>query len=255
MRGFVTRRAAQTALRERLREVSSGQHVAPDTETLATWIERWLEAERTQVRPSTWQSYARNLRVHVVPALGDKRLQHLRPSDFSALYARMLAEARADHARGSGLSPRTVAYVHTIVRKCLQAAVESEGVLASNPAAKVKAPRGSSRAQRHEAVRAWSATELRAFLDRTSHQRHHVAWYLLATTGLRRGEALGMSWGAVDFEAGTVSVRRTLVDVLVVSRFGRIPKRTADAGLCSSMPAPSPSSARTGRRRARSDCR
>ncbi len=166
------------------------------------------------MRPSTWQSYSRNLRVHVLPALGDKRLQHLRPSDFSALYARLLTEGRVDHAHGAGLSPRTVQYVHTIVRKCLQAAVDSEGVLSINPAAKVKAPRGSSRADRHEAVRAWSATDLRAFIDRSSHQRHHAAWYLLATTGLRRGEALGLSWGAVDLDAGTISVRRTLIDVL-----------------------------------------
>ncbi|MGN6606407.1 MAG: Arm DNA-binding domain-containing protein [Jatrophihabitans sp.] len=66
VRGFETRRAAQATLRERLRDIANGQHVAPDTETLAMWAERWLAAERNQVRPATWSSYSRNLRVHVV---------------------------------------------------------------------------------------------------------------------------------------------------------------------------------------------
>src|SRR5689334_13017426 len=57
VRGFETRRAAQAALRERLRDTANGQHVAPDTQTLATWAEQWLTAERSQVRPATWSSY------------------------------------------------------------------------------------------------------------------------------------------------------------------------------------------------------
>ncbi len=101
VRGFATRREANRVLRERLTEVEGGRHVAPDGETLAAWMERWLVAERTQVRPSTWESYARNLRLHVLPTLGGKRLQHLRPSDLSALYARLLDVGRADHAQGT----------------------------------------------------------------------------------------------------------------------------------------------------------
>ena len=67
-RGFKSRREAQTALRQRVTDAEAGQHVAPDAETLADWVERWLVAEKTQVRASTWSSYARNLRLHVVPA-------------------------------------------------------------------------------------------------------------------------------------------------------------------------------------------
>ncbi len=214
VRGFTSRREANRALRERLAEAESGRHVAPDSETLATWIERWLLAEQTQVRPSPWQSYARNLRLHVLPALGDKPLQKLRPSDLAALYARLLLEGRADHAKGTGLSPRTVRYIHTILRKSLQAAVDEEGLLTSNPADKAKAPRTTASADRHEQLRYWTGQHLGEFLRRTAHQRHHQAWLLLATTGMRRGEALGLAWADVDLEVGRLYVRRTLVDVL-----------------------------------------
>ncbi len=213
VRGFTTKGEAQRVLRERLQEAHQGKHVAPDAITLSDWAGTWLEGERTQVRPSTWMSYERNLRIHVLPTLGAKRLQHLRPSDLSSLYTRLLETGRADHAAGTGLSPTTVRYVHTIVRKCLQAAVEVEGLLQGNPAAKAKPPKASASGDRHAAFRAWTAQQLEAFLKRTAHQRHHTAWHLLALTGMRRGEVLGLTWEALDLEAGTLSVRRALVDL------------------------------------------
>ncbi|MCU1692489.1 MAG: Phage integrase [Frankiales bacterium] len=213
-RGFKTRREAQTALRQRVAEAEAGQHVAPDAETLADWVERWLVAEKTQVRPSTWSSYSRNLQLHVVPALASKRLQHLRPSYLSGLYARLLEGGRADHASGRGLSPRTVRYIHTILRKCLQGAVDEEGLLQTNPAAKAKPPKASASGDKHTKISYWTGPQVGQFLERTAYQRHHAAWLLLATTGMRRGEALGLAWADLDLEVGRLSVRRTLVDLL-----------------------------------------
>ena len=102
------------------------------------------------------RSYARNLRLHVVPALGHKRLQQLRPSDLSGLYARLLEDGRADHAAGKGLSPRTVRYIHTGLRKCLQSAVDEEGLLHANPADKAKAPKVSASGDKHTKVSYWT---------------------------------------------------------------------------------------------------
>ncbi|MGN6609146.1 MAG: site-specific integrase [Jatrophihabitans sp.] len=101
----------------------------------------------------------------------------------------------------------------TILRKCLQAAVDQEGLLAVNPAAKVKPPRVEARADRHQTVQAWTSDQVGAFLARSRHQRHHVGWHLLVMTGMRRGEALGLGWDAIDLDLGAVSIRRTLVDV------------------------------------------
>lgn len=212
-RGFATRKEAQKELRERLRNVEKGVHVARSVQTLAEWIDLWIKAERTQVRPSTWASYDRNLRIHVVPSLGSRKLQGLTPSDFSALYAQLVASGRADHAAGSGLSRRTVIYIHCIVRKCLQAAVDQGGLIASNPVAKAKPPKLSASGDRHEQLRYWNAAQLGEFLRRSRHQRHHAAWLVLATTGMRRGEALGLTWPEVDLDGQRLHVRKSLVDV------------------------------------------
>src|SRR5262249_52493938 len=163
-------------------------------------------------RPSTASSYERNLRLHVLPTLGFKPLQAIRPSDLTTLYADLLTSGRLNgrgERCGTGLSVRSVQYVHTIVRACLQAAVDGD-LLARNPADRATPPRPSSESA-IVPIHAWTSDELRAFLERTAPQRHHVAWHVLAMTGMRRGEVLELTWSALDLDNGTLSVRRTLV--------------------------------------------
>ncbi|HLM92248.1 MAG TPA: site-specific integrase [Gaiellaceae bacterium] len=61
-----------------------------------------------------------------------------------------------------------------------------------------------------KAPKTWTAAELRAFLAHTENDRLVAAWRLAASTGLRRGEVLGLAWDAVDLEGGRVAVRQTL---------------------------------------------
>ncbi len=56
----------------------------------------------------------------------------------------------------------------------------------------------------------WSAEQLRAFVAHVRNDRLAAMWQLLATTGLRRGEALGLQWRDADLDAATVFVHRNL---------------------------------------------
>jgi integrase len=211
-RRFDTYREARTWLSLTRTEVAQQRFVQPVRTTLEQWVDQWVPVMRTRVRPSTADSYERNLRLHVLPTLGAKPLQAIKVADLTNMYARLLTSGRVGSSgTGDGLSARSVAYVATITRACLQAALEGD-LLNRNPADRAKPPRAA--AEMRPAIQAWTATELAAFLDRTAHQRHHVAWRLLAMSGLRRGECLGLAWEAVGLDAGTISVRRTLVDVV-----------------------------------------
>jgi integrase len=210
-RRFPTYREARAELTKTLGELGTGTYVEPSRLTLAQWVEQWAPILRSRVRPSTAASYERNLRLHAVPSLGGRQLQSLKPADLTALYARLRTDGRADHARGVGLSIRSVAYLHTIVGRCLEDAVDG-GLLQSNPARKAKPPKAAAEVGTREPVRTWPREILAAFLAANRAHRHHPVWLLLATTGLRRGEALGLAWSAVDLEAGRLQVTRTLVD-------------------------------------------
>jgi integrase len=80
------------------------------------------------------------------------------------------------------------------------------GKLARNPASAADPPSlPRSRAT------SWSARELRAFLDHVADDRLAALWRVAATTGMRRGEALGLTWRCVDLEGGRLEVVQQLV--------------------------------------------
>lgn len=56
----------------------------------------------------------------------------------------------------------------------------------------------------------WTAEELGRFLSSVSDDRLYAAFVLLATTGMRRGEVLGLRWADVDLRAGHLSVKQTI---------------------------------------------
>lgn len=86
-------------------------------------------------------------------------------------------------------------------------------LLQTKPARRAEVPKPSSTGRRHEQMRTWSQQDLGHFLELTRQHPHHSAWLLLATTGLRRGEALGVAWSSVGLDDGRLSVTRTLVDL------------------------------------------
>jgi integrase len=203
-RGFATRRDAQRELTRVLASVDDRAYVEPKRQTLATFLtETWLPAVQHTIKPSTFESYSRNIRIHIAGRpIGRRRLQQLGPADLNALYAQLLAGDQ-EHRR---LSPRSVAYVATILHHALRDAVRWHAIV-RNPADAADPPRPTSRPE----MRTWKAHELARFLDGVAEDRLSGAWWLLATTGMRRGEVLGLRWQDVDLDAGRLTISRTLV--------------------------------------------
>ena len=69
------------------------------------------------------------------------------------------------------------------------------------------------RIQRHRELQVWSAADVTAFLQHIAEDRLAAIYVLAATTGMRRGELLGLRWQDVDLESEPprLQVRRSLV--------------------------------------------
>ena len=205
-RGFATRREAQEAL-DRLRvNAREGTYVALHQLTLAAYLDSWLETMQVAGKAvSTLASYRRNVRVHVVPAVGGLRLQALTAAHLDHLYARLLADGRRDG--GGGLKPRTVRYVHTIIRKALSDA-RRKGLITRNVADDATPP--SAKASRAPEMCFWTPGQLRQFLAATAGDEHAPLWRLVSMTGMRVGEVCGLRWETVDLDGSRLEVRRQL---------------------------------------------
>ena len=205
-----TRRDAERLLAELVKKSHDGDYRAPDRVTLGQYLlDRWLPTKQTQLRPSTFESYRCNIVNHVVPSIGSVLLQRLTPEHLDAFYADLLASGRQNGTAG-GLSVKTVRNIHTVLHKALSDAAR-KGTVARNVALLADPPRLSS-ARRPE-MKVWDAKQLAQFVREMAGHRLYPAFYLLANTGMRRGEVLGLRWKDVDLERATLSVSRSLVSV------------------------------------------
>jgi len=207
--GYRTKRDAERALSEIVASVHAGNYLEPTKQTLSEFAREWLVAIKPTIRPSTHHSYSRNLTLHVLPQLGSVQLRHIDAGTLNTLYAALLANGRKNYA-GGGLSPRSVQHVHAIVRRTLRDAVKW-GRLVRNPADAADPPKATADSRPESTV--WTAAQLRTFLERTRTSRFAAAYHLIATTGLRRGEALGLRWQDLDLDNDKASIRQTVIAI------------------------------------------
>ena len=200
---------AKEALTELLGNVAKGSYVPNSRQTLAEFVEvDWLPA--LNVRPSTASSYARNLRLHVLPAIGSVQLQAIDSAHLNRVYRTLVTSGHRGHRAGEGLSPRSVRYVHTIVHRVLRDAVKWNR-LTRNPADAADPPRARDAKEAAPEMRTWNGQQLGTFLRWVADDRYGSAFHFAATTGMRRGEILGLCWGDIDLDAGKVTVQRALI--------------------------------------------
>lgn len=127
-----------------------------------------------------------------------------------AALVRRKVEAMPAADRGEGLSPKSVGQVHTILKRALKDAVRRNRIV-RNPADTVDPPKRVVRPE----LKAWDADTVARFLDLSEAEGDRLAplWGFLVTTGVRRGEALGLRWSDVDLEAGTARIVQTISSV------------------------------------------
>jgi integrase len=208
--GGRTRKEAERVLGDLVKRQHDGDYRAPDRVTLGVYVvERWLPTKRSQLRPSTFDSYERNIKNHVLPRLGSIPLQRLTAEDLDAFYADLLASGRLN-GKSKGLSAKSVRYIHTIVRKAL-ADAHRKGTVVRNVADVADPPKPSAGTKPE--MRAWAAEQLRQFLEEIADHRFFAAYFLAANTGMRRGEVLGLRWQDVDLERSRLSIRQALVNI------------------------------------------
>jgi len=127
---------------------------------------------------------------------------------LNALYAHLSADGRTGASgRTGGLSAKTVRNVHGLLHRAFRDAIRWRR-LAVNPCDAADQPRKAS-----PEMKAWTTAELGRFITVTAGDRDGAVWRLLATTGMRRGELLGLRWADVDLDGKMFTIRQTVTMV------------------------------------------
>ena len=201
--GFPTKRAAEAALDQVLTDVREGTAVGRQSMSVAAYLDDWLDGQRQRLKETTWSSYEVAVN-RIKGGLGESKLKALAPLDIERFYT-VLAETGS--RAGRPLSPKSVRNTHVVLRKAL-ADAERLGLVPRNAAAAAKPPAVGS--VEHLT---WSSDQLVLFFDHVAADRFLAAYVLAATTGMRRGEVLGLRWSDVDLDAGQLAVLQTVTTV------------------------------------------
>jgi integrase len=168
---------------------------------------------RRGLKVSTTRGYRTLASLYIPAELTRRPIDRIATAEVDALYDDLLRRGRRN---GSGLKPITVRKVHLILRATFDRAVK-RGIVSSNPALGAEAP--GARACRSPIFPVWSSGELERFLRSARLHPYYAAFHLAASTGLRRGEILGLRWCDVDLDNALLKVLQTVIlvraDVLI----------------------------------------
>ena len=201
-KSFRTKKEAQQFLTDTMAAIRGGVFSEPTKVTLGEFLlERWLPTKKMAVRVSTYASYRGLVERHVIPALGHVQIQQLTADRLDRFYADLVAH---------GLATKTIRNIHVLLHRALTDAVRKS--LVPRNVADASDPPKLNRADREE-MKTWTPEQLREFFAGIATHRLAAAYILAATTGMRRGEVLGVRWRDIDFKARRLHVQQTVLTV------------------------------------------
>lgn len=201
-----TETEVKAKLKEKLRQRSElGEVSTQDARTtVKAWSTEWLEMTRLKTRPKPWATDRSTINRWVVPTIGHLRLEALTPAHVRSVLTAQRAAGlststmRRTHATMTSLLTAAIAEGHPVTRRCLEAVDRPEKAV--NDRAAMTIP------------------EALAVLQVASYLPHGSRWAMAFLHGMRQGECLGLTWDAVNLDAGFVVVQWELQAVPYIDR-------------------------------------
>lgn len=181
-----------------------------DKSTFGEWLDFWVENyASTNLKQTTLAGYENAIYKHIIPSIGDMALDELNEDKFQTFIMDKKLHGRLQYSEifGEGLSDRSIRLIQFICKNSLEKAVEV-GVIHSNPLKDVKLlPKSKAE------MLILFKEDLYKFLIQAKYDDFFEIILTALTTGMRRGEVLGLQWDDINFETGEVNISRQVTTV------------------------------------------
>ena len=195
-----TQKEVAQKLKAAIAALDTGTYIAPCKMTVGEWMDAWSKQYLGGVKESTVAAYNATIRTHIKPGIGAVRIDALDTNLVQNFYNRL----REPTKNRDAVSPKTVKNVHGILHKALQQAV-ANGYIRFNPTNACVLPRIEKKE-----LQPLDEAETKLFLDAVKGHPLELLYTVTLFTGMREGEALGLTWDRVDFMRGTILISRQL---------------------------------------------
>lgn len=176
--------------------------------TVAEWVRLWFETySKPSIREQTAYYYNNYIEKHIVPGIGDIKLDKLTTIQIQQFYNKLKTSGRVQRyehieLKDKGLSNRFIRGVHGVLNSALEQAVR-ERLITTNPAEGCKLPKIEKKE-----MKVLLPEQIGSYLQEANRRGLLPAYYLELTSGLRRGELLALLWTDLDAENMTISVTK-----------------------------------------------
>ena len=206
--GFETRKAATEYHNQFMTSIQQGRRRGTTKLRVGEYLlNEWLPKQENILKESSFATYVRIVNSYLVPHLGNIRLEEVNARRIEQMFNDLLKTgARGKSLKANtALSAKTVSDIAGVLHRAFKDAVRWD-LIATNPVTSAKKP-----PRRTKEMSAWTPEELNRFINVSSTDRCFAIWHLAATSGMRRGELLGLTWNDIDFTTGKVTIRKTRI--------------------------------------------
>jgi integrase len=179
------------------------QTIAPEKMTFASFVNEWREKYAIKhLAEKTLYSYEINLKNRVIPALGHLRIDQITTFHIVNFIDSLTKKGARQGFRKGDLSTGTIEMHHRVIKNVFTRAVELK-IIKQNPVSDVKKPK-----VKHKEIMPYNEDEVQDLLQALQNQPIHwrVMVILALSTGLRRGELLGLEWKHINWDTGVIDV-------------------------------------------------
>lgn len=206
---FKRERDAQKFRTDVLHQIHNNNYFDSGQVTFGQYLDRWMEDYcLSNLAPRTYKRYKEIINLHIKPDLGLVLLSRLQPLDLQRHYSQMLSTGRIGNKfkEQKGLSPTTVLFHHRVIHKALRQAVKWQ-LVGRNVADAVDPPRKND--NEFDII---NTKVLNKILEDIKDNCPVLIMpiILAASTGMRRGEVLGLRWSDFNPKTGRISVKKQL---------------------------------------------
>ena len=177
--------------------LSFAASIKPEEMTVAQFVEQWRGTYTRDIKKSTMQRYDLDIRLRIVPLIGDCKLAELKPVQITQLY---------NWVQDQGLSQKSIKNLHGTLHRILQDAVDNE-YMPKNVADRAKIPKATEQAQE---MRPLKDTEVPVFIKAIKGHKFETLYFVAMFTGMRESELIGLTWDCIDWENNRIRIYRQL---------------------------------------------
>lgn len=193
--------------------VQNGDYFEPTKMTVAAWLDTWLSEYSADWKYKTKEKYETVCRIHLKPSFGATKLSMLTTPQIQRFYnelarsGKVIKKKNADgkiEERREPMSPKSIRLVHGVLSKALNTAVKV-GYLRHNPAELCTTPKLEKKE-----ICPLTDAQIKEFMALCDKEEYGRVYKLILFTGLREGEALGLTWDCVDFARNELKINKQL---------------------------------------------